>query len=142
MKSCSLALALVTFIGVWHSTAQSDNGRAGTMPAIYDGQLLTINLKEISDAAAGSLVANNASINTIYVSDDLLPDGSHFVAVLDAIQGDGFNPLWLEVEIEFTAGHTPRQLQSDDEINDAVANGEITISSEGEVYRCSVIGPK
>src|ERR1043166_8428192 len=142
MKLCSLALALVTSIGVWHSTAQSDNGRAGTMPAIYDGQLLTINLKEISDTAAESLAANNGSLNTIYVSEDLLPDGSHFVAVLDAIQGDGFNPLWLEVEIEFTAGHTPRQLQSDDEIDAAAANGEITLSSEGEVYRCSVIGPK
>jgi hypothetical protein len=113
------------------------------MPAIYDGQQFTINLMEIPDDAAESLLANNQSINVIYESDALIgPDNTPFIAVLDAIQGDGFNPLWLEVEIEFTAGHPPRQLQSDDEIEEAVANGEITLSSDGEVYRCSVIGAK
>ncbi len=142
MKPGSLAVALIVLLAFSQANAASLNGRAGTMPAIYDGQLFTINLMEIPDDAAASLVANNASINIIYESDDLLPCDEPFVAVLDAIQGDGFNPLWLEVEIRFTACHTPRQLMSDDEIADAVASGEITLSSEGEVYRCSVIGPK
>jgi hypothetical protein len=124
------------------SAGGNPNGRAGTMPTYYDGQLFTINFKEESDDAAAKLLAQNKSINVIYVFDDPLPDGSMFVSVIDAIQSDGFNPLWVEVEIEFTAGHTPHQFFSDEEIDDAVASGEITLDSEGEVYRCSVIGPK
>jgi hypothetical protein len=64
-----------------------------------------------------------------------------FISVLDAIQGDGFNPLWQEVQISFTSGHTPRQLTSDTDILAAAASGEITLSSTTEVYRCSVVGP-
>src|SRR3989442_14108454 len=77
--------------------AGNENGSAGAMPALYDGQLFTINLKQLSDKAAESLIANNASINTIYMCDSC----PGFISVLDAIQGDGFNPLWLEVQIEF-----------------------------------------
>jgi hypothetical protein len=76
------------------------------------------------------------------MSDEGLPGGEPFLSVIDAIQGDGFNPLWLEIQVHFTAGHTPRQLTSDTEIEEAVANGEITLEPTDEVYRCSVIGPK
>jgi hypothetical protein len=133
-----LALNLVTSF----SLAGSLNGRAGAMPALYDDELFTINLTELSDDAAAKLLAHNSSINFIYESDDGLAGGQPFIAVIDAIQGDGFNPLWVEVQIHFTAGHTPRQLGSDDEIEEAVDNGEITLEFTDEVYRCSVIGPK
>ena len=43
-------------------------------------------------------------------SDAGLPDGAPFVSVIDAIPTDGFNPVWEEVQINFTAGNTPRQL--------------------------------
>jgi hypothetical protein len=142
MKLFALTLGLTLTLGPLALNAGSLSGRAGSMPAIYDGELFTVNFKEVPDDAAQSLLAHNQSINVIYTSEDMLPGGGMFVMVLDAIQGDGFNPLWLEVEITFTPGHTPRQLQSDDEINDAVTNGEITLSSSGEVYRCSVIGPQ
>lgn len=122
-------------------SADKSAGRAGIMPAIYDGQLFTVNFFELENAGE-TLIDNNGSINVIYMSEDLLPGGGMFVAVLDAIQGDGFNPLWVEAEIEFTPGHTPRQLQSDDDIDEALANGEITVTFTDEVYRCSVIGPK
>ena len=134
-----IILALNLMIGV--ASAASPNGRGGIMPAIYDGESFLINFFELSEQAADSLIDHNASINVIYMSEDLLPGGEMFVAVLDAIQGDGFNPLWLEAEIEFTPGHTPRQLMSDDEIDDAVASGEITLTFTDEVYRCAVIGP-
>jgi hypothetical protein len=124
------------------ASGASSAGRAGVMPALYDGDLFTINFFELSEKAAESLIEHNASINVIFTSEDLLPGGGMFVAVLDAIQGDGFNPLWLEVEIEFTPGHTPRQLMSDEDIEDALAAGEITLTATDEVYRCSVIGPK
>jgi hypothetical protein len=120
----------------------SDNGSGSDMPALYDGDLLTINFKAEPDQAAASLLAHNGSINTIYMSDAGLPGGEPFVAVLDAIQGDGFNPLWLEVQVTFNAGFTPRQLMSDDEVLDAAASGEVSLSSDGEIYRCSVVGPK
>jgi len=135
----TLALSTLTASLVY---AASENGRAGVMPALYDGQQFTINFKELSDTAAESLLAHNGSINVIYMSDEGLPNNQPFISVIDAIQGDGFNPLWVEVQIHFTAGNTPFQLTSDDQINEALAAGIITLEGTGEVYRCSVIGPK
>src|SRR5439155_16484057 len=118
------------------------NGSAGDMPALYDSQLFTINLKQLSDTSATAQLNHNGSVNFIYMSDDGLPGNQPFISVLDAIQGDGFNPLWVEVQIHFTAGHTARQLMSDNEVEDAFANGEITLEVTGEIYRCAVVGPK
>src|SRR2546422_10090828 len=112
------------------------------MPPLDEGELFTINLSQFSDTAAENLIDHNGSINFIYMSDDGLPGNQPFISVLDAIQGDGFNPLWVEVQIHFTPGHTARQLESDNEIADAFANGEITLEFTDEVYRCSVVGPK
>jgi hypothetical protein len=142
MKIHAIALAIAATWAVSSAPAGNPNGREGSMPAIYDGELFTVNFKEMPDKAADSLLEHNGSVNIIYTSEDTLPDGSHFVAVLDAIQGDGFNPLWLEIEIKFNPGFTPHQLMSDDEVEDAFMAGEIDLDSEGEVYRCSVIGPK
>ena len=64
-----------------------------------------------------------------------------FVSVLDAIQGDGFNPLWQEVQIIFNDRVPPRQLTSDTDIAAAEAAGQITLIPTNEVYRCAVIGP-
>jgi hypothetical protein len=124
------------------SAAVSDNGVAGTMPAYYDGQLFTINFKELPSGGEAATLAHNGSINTIYQCDacDGLIDGGMFVSVLDAIHGDGFNPLWQEVQITFSAGVTPVQLTSDTDILAAAAAGQITLTPTTEVYRCSVIG--
>ena len=123
------------------SAAAATNGRGGVMPAYYDAQLFTINFKEEPGGAEQALLAHNGSINTIYMCDACEAAGFMFTSVLDAIQGDGFNPLWREVQITFRAGHAPRQLFSDTEVADAAAAGEITLAPTDEVYRCSVIGP-
>ena len=112
------------------------------MPAYYDAELFTMNFKEQPAGAEESLLANNGSINVIYMSDDGLPGGLPFISVLDAIQGDGFNPLWVEVQVVFNEGFTAHQFFSDEEIEDAADAGEITLVPTDEVYRCSVIGPK
>ena len=136
-----VALAGLLYLG-GAPRASSLNGVSGAMPAYYDGQLFLINFKELPPDAERNVLTNNKSVNVIFMSDAGLPDGKEFIAVLDAIQGDGFNPLWLEVQITFNPGVTPRQFTRDDDITDAAANGEITLSSEGEVYRCAVIGAK
>jgi hypothetical protein len=116
-------------------------GSAGDMPAFYDHELFTINFKELPPGGEGANLQHNQSINIIYMSDAGLSNGTQpFISVLDAIQGDGFNPLWLEVQINFTAGHTPRQLFSDNEVADAASAGEITLTATGELYRCAVVG--
>ena len=122
--------------------AASSNGVAGAMPAYYDGQLFLINFKELPPAAEQTVLAGNQSVNTIFTSEARLPGDAPFVAVLDAIQGDGFNPLWLEIQITFNPGFTPRQLIRDDDVFAAQASGEITLSSQGEIYRCAVVGAK
>ena len=137
--SIASALALVAASRL---PAASMNGSAGDMEAYYDAHELTINFKELPANAEGSLIGHNKSINTIYQSDPGLPGGQMFVSVLDAIQGEGFNPLWLEVQITFNPGHVPHQLFSDTEVEAAVASGEITLHPTTELYRCSVVGRK
>ena len=64
-----------------------------------------------------------------------------FTSVLDAIQGDGFNPLWQEVQIVFLT-IPPQQFSSDNNILAAAAAGQIMLVPTTEVYRCSVVGAK
>jgi len=112
------------------------------MPAYYDGKLITINSVEISDVAADH-VGSNPSHNNIYVTNDL-DDPQDFNPVIDAIQGDGFNPLWEQFKIVFNTGVTPHQFFSDEEVLQAAAgpNPKITLVDTKEVYRCSVVGAK
>jgi hypothetical protein len=137
MRKRLLSVTLVALLVLVSGAAlgQSTNGSAGDMPAYYDGQLFTINLKELPPDAEKAALAHNSQINIIYTADG-------FIDVLDAIQGDGFNPLWQEVEIDFNAGYTPHQFFSDTEIEAAADAGEITLTPTDELYRCSVVGPK
>lgn len=125
------------------AAAASINGAAGQRPAFYDGDLFTVNMKELPEGASAATIAHNGSINQIYASNDL-DEEQDFISVVDAIQGDGFNPLWHQNLIVFNQGFTPRQFTSDEEVLAAAAgpNPEITIVSTDEVYRCSVVGRK
>ncbi|MGH3055989.1 MAG: hypothetical protein ACRDL7_13525 [Gaiellaceae bacterium] len=135
----TVGLAAMTFAAV--ASAGSMNGRAGIMPAYYDDQLVTINFKELPPGGEQANLTHNRSINTIYQSDGCMPGGSMFVSVLDAIQGDGFNPLWNEVQIVFDNPIFPcQQLTSDTDILAAANAGLITLEPTTEVYRCSVVG--
>jgi hypothetical protein len=93
-----------------------------------------------------ALLREDHQINTIYMCDACMGqiNGGDFISVLDAIQGDGFNPLWQEAQITFNPGFTPTQFTSDNAILAAASgpNPAITISLTDEVYRCSVVGPK
>jgi hypothetical protein len=117
--------------------AHSTNGRAGQVPAFYDGDLFTVNIYELGETA-GENLEKNQSVNEIYSYADL-EDPQPFIAIIDAIQGDGFNPLWEQELIVFNAGFTPHQFVSDEEVDDAVASGEITLVETEEFYRCSVV---
>jgi len=123
-------------------TAANAPGLAGDMLAYYDSQLFTINFTELPSGGEDANLQNNSSINNIYTSDATLSGGAMFIPVLDAIQGDGFNPLWEEVEITFKHGVEPHQFFSDNEVLAAAAAGKITLTDTGELYRCSVVGSK
>ena len=117
--------------------ASNPNGSGGDMPAFYDAQLFTINFKLLKPD-----MHHNPSFNTIYQCDACAASGLNFVSVLDAIQGDGFNPIWEEVQITFNPGFTPVQFTSDNDVLAAQAAGQITLTDTEEFYRCSVVGPK
>ena len=125
------------------AAVRSTNGAAGQMPAFYEGDLFTVNMKEMPEAASASTIAHNRNINEIYASNDL-DDEQDFTPVIDAIQGEGFNPLWHQNLIVFNSGFTPHQFTSEDEVLAAAAgpNPAITIVTTDEVYRCSVVGRK
>ncbi len=115
------------------------NGVDGTMPAYFNDQLFTITLK--LEPSSDVLLLQNSQVNHIYMCDacsGTLAGG--FIAVIDEIQGVGFNPLWQDVEIVFNPGHAPRQLTSAAAILAAQASGELALTFTTEVYRCSVIG--
>jgi hypothetical protein len=136
--SIPLAL-LLSALGTGVAHAASMNGAAGQMPAFYDGTQFTVNMKEMPSGASAALIAHNGSINMIFATNDL-DEEQDFAPVIDAIQGDGFNPLWQQVLIHFT-GSAPHQFHSDDEVLAAAAAGAITLEVTDEVYRCSVVGP-
>jgi hypothetical protein len=153
-KSLRAFVALVLLYIVWGlcpqgagltgvALAGSMNGAAGQMPAFYDCDMFTVNMKQLPDDASAALIAHSASINEIYASNDL-DEEQDFIPVIDAIQGDGFNPLWRQILIVFNDGFTPHQFCSDEQIADAASgdNPEITLVETDEVYRCSVVGPK
>jgi hypothetical protein len=122
--------------------AGSTNGAAGQMPAFYEGQLFTVNMKEMPGGASAALIGNtNPGVNKIYASNDL-DEEQDFVPVINAIQGEEFNPLWLQFLISFNAGFAPHQFVSEDQILNAAAAGEIHLEVTDEVYRCSVVGMK
>jgi hypothetical protein len=134
--------ALLLFAGLAWATAREPGVKA--MPAYYDGKLFTINFRELPSGGETAVHNHNKGINVIYQCDACAGQigGGDFISVLDAIQGDGFNPLWEEQQITFTDDNTPHQFFSDTEILDAAASGEIMISDTDEMYTCSVTGPK
>ncbi len=129
------ATLLVSMGGVSH--AANVNGSGGDMPAYYDGKLFTINLKLLHPD-----LHKNPSFNIIYQCDSCEGSGLNFVSVLDAIQADGFNPIWEEVQITFNQGFSPVQLTSDTDVLAAAQQGMITLTDTEEFYRCSVVGTK
>src|ERR1043165_4106837 len=101
-KTFFLAAGLAAFAS-FSAWTQSENGSAGDMPAYYDHPLFPINFKEPPPGGAQANLQRNRSINFIFMSDAGLDGGAKpFISVLDAIQGDGFNPLWQEVQVAFT----------------------------------------
>jgi hypothetical protein len=102
---------------------------------------VTINFKQQPSGAEASLLTHNGSINTIYMSDQAEAAGVMFTSVLDAIQGDGFNSLWQEVQIVFET-IPPKQCTSENQILAAAAARQIALDPTTEVYRCSVVGTK
>ena len=121
--------------------AGSPNGAASQRPVFYEGKQVTVNMFEVP--ASETLLDHNRSTNTIYASNDL-DDEQDFRSVIDAIQGEGFNPLWHQVLIVFNEGFTPHQFVSEDQVLAAAAGAhpEITLVSTDEVYRCSIVGSK
>jgi hypothetical protein len=117
----------------------SPNGAAGQMPAFYEDQLFTINIYQLSK----NLVGKNPNLNMIFATNDL-DEEQDFIPVIDAIQGDGFNPLWRQFLIVFNDGFTPRQFTSADEVETAASgpDPEIRLIDSGETYRCAVVGRK
>jgi hypothetical protein len=135
----AVGLAPTALVATQATTGASTNGAAGQMPAFYEGTQVTVNMKELPDNASASTIAHNKSINTIYAYADLdLPQP--FKPVINAIQGEGFNPLWQQVLIRFNSGFTPHQFTSEAQVLAAAQAGEITLVTTNEVYRCSVVG--
>jgi hypothetical protein len=143
------AALLLSTLGptVAHATPGDPEGSSTQMPAFFNDNSVTVNMKEMP-AGAEPNILRNPSHNTIYAVADL-DDVQKFPPVINAIQGDGFNPLWAQMIIHFNglplgtfpAGFTG--FTSEAAVLAAVGTGpgQITLTSGGEVYRCSVVSP-
>ena len=144
MKKLLVALMLPAAWLVAGAAHANGGGTATDMPAYYDGKVFTISFSELPSGGETANHTHNGSINVIYQCDACAGqiNGGNFVSVLDAIQGDGFNPIWEEQQITFNAGFAPHQFLSDNEVLAAQAAGEITITDTDELYTCAVLGSK
>ena len=120
------------------TTTKDSEGAATQIPAFFNGQSVTINVVQLSDKAAASILANNPNVQTIFVTNDL-DDPQTFAPVLSAVPGQNFNALWDQVLIKFSPGVTPHQFTSEADILAAAQVGQITLVNTGEVYRDSVV---
>lgn len=118
------------------------SGITTTIPAYYDSVIFNIQFKQLSPQAAATQIAHNPGINFIYQSDPGLPGNLPFISVIDAVPGDGMNPIWREVQITFNQGFTPIQLYRDDQVLAAASgsNPMITLTYTDEVYSCPIMG--
>jgi hypothetical protein len=134
------SILVTAFVAVFLIAGQAlaGAGKATQIPAFYDGDQVTINIFEVE--SGDRLINSNKSVNEIYVTNDL-DEEQDFAPVIDAIQGDGFNPLWQQFLIVFNT-IPPQQFVSEDEVEAAADAGEITLVDTGEVYVCSVVGAK
>src|SRR5258706_12960140 len=89
-----IVLAVVAVSGA--AQAASTNGIASDMPAYYDDKHFTINFKELSANTEITTLRHNHSINIIYMSVTPLPENKKLIALIQAIQSDGINPLCHE----------------------------------------------
>ena len=121
------------------TTNKDSEGAATQIPALFNGQSVTINVLQLSDNAAASILANNPRLQTIFVTNDL-DEPQAFAPVLSAVPGQNFNALWDQVLIQFNPGVTPHQFTSEADILAAANAGQITLINTGEVYRDSVVG--
>src|SRR6266436_2198455 len=88
IKTTAILLGSVLTLGLSALVfAGSPNGSAGDMPAFYDGELFTINFKELPSGGESAVLAQNSQINTIYMSDQAMAAGFDCVSGLDAIEG-------------------------------------------------------
>jgi len=127
--------------GAAFAAGGSPNGAASQRPVFYEGKQVTVNMFEVPSSE--TLLDHNKSTNTIYATNDL-DEEQDFFPVIDAIQGEDFNPLWHQVLIVFNPGFTPHQFTSEDDVLAAAAgaNPEITLVPTDEVYRCSIVRSK
>ncbi len=111
--------------------------RPAIIQAYYDSSLFDITLQPLPPRADSATLYHNPSINTIYMQE---PGDTASVPVIDAIQRDGFNPLWREVDIVFNEGFPAHQFYSDNQILDAAGlpTPEIHLDSTNEMYICVV----
>ncbi len=135
-----ISLLLVCLIGS-PVLAVSMGNKSHDMPAYYDGKIFKISFMELPAGGEKATDMRNGSINKIYQYDTGLPGGAPFISVLDAIQGDGFNPLWEEFQIQFLTIPVQQFTRDDDIVNAAMA-GQINLIETDEVYICTVFGPK
>ena len=135
----SLAAAFQPALATQATTNKDSEGAATQIPAFFNGQSVTINVVQLSDTAAASILANNPRLQTIFVTNDL-DEPQTFAPVLSAVPGQNFNALWDQVLIQFNPGVTPHQFTSEADILAAAKAGQITLIDTGEVYRDSVVG--
>lgn len=129
----------------------------------YDGKIADYVTTDISDATMASagnanyvprlanlLPANQPSPNPHaaiariykflnYTQPSVLPSVPAQLEADEQQVDDGYSPLWLLMGVTWQAGHTPRELRSEDEVLRAQAAGEVKVESMNIIVNCPVV---
>ena len=123
------------------STAEADP--LTTTKAYLDGALISIKIRPIPEGAAASLVSRDAELGDFFDGAIWLcaasQDSNEFACFLEhttpVLKSAPKNSLLQAHEIFWMPGRTPRDLKAWDQIEEAVAFGDIILTEEQAVYR-------
>ena len=137
-KSSILLIILASVCVSPDAFGKSKNRFTAEMSAYDQGDLVTVNVKEMPAKASKKLIKHNKNVSHIYTSNDLDTESQAFVPVFDSSPGSKkkANPHHIQVIYTFNEGFLPRQFTTVEEIQAAAAaqDPEITLDVTDEVY--------
>lgn len=113
--------------------------------AYFDGELISVKIKPIPEGAAASLVSHNASVEEFFDGARWLcvGNGNVWACFLDRVapvlKSIPQNLLLRARQIFWMPGRTPRDLTSWNQIEEAVASGDILLTEERGIYRATIL---
>ncbi len=140
-----VSLGILALPALWPVAAEAAPPAA--TEAYLDGALISVRFRLIPEGAAASLASRGAELDDFFDGAIWLcvagPDSNEFACFLDhttpVLKSAPKNSLLQARQIFWMPGRTPRDLKSWDQIEEAVASGDILLTEERGIYRSTIL---